>query len=117
MVPTSQPIQGDHDFKSPTPDHATIVKVLVLVSVFGWVFFGVMSILCINGRGRAGRWVPEWYLDSRGSAWNRASVVTWWIAVVVLWPVILPVLVLRVGFKGMLRHCRGREVEDGREEK
>ncbi|KAH8729730.1 hypothetical protein BGZ61DRAFT_475305 [Ilyonectria robusta] len=55
MVPTSMPLEGDQDFKSATPDPTTVVKVLILVSVFGWVFFGIMSILCINGRGRAGR--------------------------------------------------------------
>ncbi|KAF7543432.1 hypothetical protein G7Z17_g10747 [Cylindrodendrum hubeiense] len=117
MVPTSLPIQGDKDFKSATPDPATTVKVLILVSAFGWVFFGVMSILCINGRGRAGRWVPEWYLDSHGSRWDRAAVVAWWVTVVVLWPVILPALVVGMGVKGMVRHCRGRELDDGRDEK
>lgn len=117
MVPTSIPLGGDHDFKSATPDPTTVVKVLILVSVFGWVFFGIMSILCINGRGRAGRWVPEWYLDSRGSRWDLVAVVAWWVTVMVLWPIILPALVVRMGVKGMVRHCRRGEVEDGREDK
>lgn len=117
MVPTSMSLEGDQDFKSATPDPTTVVKVLILVSVFGWVFFGIMSILCINGRGRAGRWVPEWYLDSRGSRWDLVAVVAWWVTVMVLWPIILPALVVRMGVKGMVRHCRRGEVEDGREDK
>ncbi|KAG6026813.1 hypothetical protein E4U41_001163 [Claviceps citrina] len=71
-------------------DAGSTAEVLVPISVLGWVVFGAMCILCINGRGRAGRWVPEWYLDSGGTRWDKAAVGAWWLAVMVLWPVILP---------------------------
>ncbi|KAH6894458.1 hypothetical protein B0T10DRAFT_480509 [Thelonectria olida] len=103
----SSPAEGEHDFKSPAPDHSTIIKVLALVSVVGWVFFGIMSITCINGQGRAGRWVPEWYLDARGTRRDKMALVIWWMAVVFLWPVILAVLVIKNGVRGMVLHCKG----------
>lgn len=115
-APQPEPNQGEHDFNSPTPDRSTIVKLLTLVSVFGWVFFGIMSIMCINGQGRAGRWVPEWYLDARGSRWDKTMVVIWWAAVVLVWPVILPALVVKNGVRGMVKHCRGRGGRDERDE-
>lgn len=49
-------------------------QILIPISVAAWILFGASCILCINGKGRAGRWVPEWYLDSRGSHWDRAMV-------------------------------------------
>lgn len=70
------------------------LQVLIPISVAAWVLFGASCILCINGKGRAGRWVPEWYLDSEGSHWDRALVAAWWLAVMLLWPVILPVLLV-----------------------
>ncbi|KAF7559123.1 hypothetical protein G7046_g5019 [Stylonectria norvegica] len=88
-------LPASHDYDSNMPDPHTLTKVLVLVTVFGWLVFGIICILCINGRGRAGRWVPEWYLDSEGRPADKAAVVTWWVAVVMLWPAILPVLMVR----------------------
>ncbi|ODA81593.1 hypothetical protein RJ55_00093 [Drechmeria coniospora] len=69
-----------------------IWKVLIPVSVLGWFTFGVICILCLNGRGRAGRWVPEWYLDSDRARKYKLAVVAWWLVVLVMWPVILPLL-------------------------
>lgn len=80
-------------------DPRAIVRVLIPVSIAGWLLFGVICILCINGRGKAGRWIPEWYLDSEGTRRDRALVVGWWVVVIVLWPVILPVLVVRKGVR------------------
>lgn len=93
--PTSITDPSDHDFDSLTPSPSTLTEILVLVTVFGWLLFGIISILCINGRGRAGRWVPEWYLDSNGTKRDRAAVVGWWATVVLFWPVIWPVVVVR----------------------
>jgi hypothetical protein len=71
-----------------------IIKVLIPISVLGWIAFGAICILCINGHGRAGRWIPEWYLDSAGTPWDKAAVVAWWLAVVFGWPLILPGVVI-----------------------
>ncbi|OAA50702.1 hypothetical protein NOR_01152 [Metarhizium rileyi] len=71
-----------------------IVKVLIPISVVGWILFGAICILCINGHGRAGRWIPEWYLDSDGSRWDKAAVGAWWLAVIFGWPLILPGVVV-----------------------
>lgn len=73
-------------------DPRAIVRVLIPISIAGWLLFGVICILCINGRGKLGRWIPEWYLDSDGTRRDKAMVVMWWMAVMVFWPLILPVL-------------------------
>ncbi|KAL6893059.1 hypothetical protein HDV57DRAFT_513296 [Trichoderma longibrachiatum] len=94
-------------------DPRAIVRVLIPVSIAGWLLSGVICILCINGRGKAGRWIPEWYLDSEGTRRDRALVVGWWAAVMLLWPVILPVLAGRWvvgvvrGWVGFLRESGG----------
>ncbi|PNY27271.1 Uncharacterized protein TCAP_02803 [Tolypocladium capitatum] len=91
-------------------DEQAIWKVLIPVSVFGWLTFGVICILCLNGRGKAGRWVPEWYLDSHRTGRDKGLVAAWWIAVVVMWPVILPLLGLRkLGMWAAKRVRRGRQ--------
>lgn len=76
-------------------DPKSIIRVLIPISIAGWLLFSVICILCINGKGKLGRWVPEWYLDSQATKRDKALVMLWWIAVMVLWPVILPVLLLR----------------------
>ncbi|KAH6605932.1 hypothetical protein Trco_005085 [Trichoderma cornu-damae] len=76
-------------------DPSAIVRVLIPISIAGWLLFGVICILCINGRGKLGRWIPEWYLDSEGTGRDKAVVVLWWAAVIALWPAILPVLLVR----------------------
>ncbi|KAH7157419.1 hypothetical protein B0J13DRAFT_617516 [Dactylonectria estremocensis] len=58
-------------------DPSMTLKILILASSFGWFFFGVMSILFINNQGRAGRWIPEWYLDSRVSRWDMLLVINY----------------------------------------
>ncbi|KAF1729634.1 hypothetical protein CRV24_010172 [Beauveria bassiana] len=88
------------DYTSPhesinSPGEA--VRLLVPISVAAWVLVGSGCILCINGgKGRAGGyWVPKWYLDAEGTRRDKALVVAWWLAVLLLWPVILPALLLR----------------------
>ncbi|KHO01591.1 uncharacterized protein MAM_00592 [Metarhizium album ARSEF 1941] len=75
-------------------EHHNIIRVLIPISVAGWILFGAICILCINGHGRAGRWVPEWYLDSEGTRWDKAAVGAWWLVVLFGWPVILPGVVV-----------------------
>lgn len=76
-------------------DKLGLFQVLIPISVVGWTLCGAACILCINGRGKAGRWVPEWYLDSQGTRTNKTMVVLWWLAVMLLWPLILPLLMVR----------------------
>ncbi|XWW98465.1 hypothetical protein V2A60_006465 [Cordyceps javanica] len=83
-----------NDFNSPDPSGLGPLRVLIPVTAAAWVLFGAGCILCINGKGRAGRWVPEWYLDSDGTRRDKASVAAWWLAVLLLWPVILPALLV-----------------------
>ncbi|KAM3509518.1 hypothetical protein MY11210_006289 [Beauveria gryllotalpidicola] len=87
------------DSLGPSPDHIdspdAALRLLVPVSAAAWVLVGGACILCINGKGRAGRWVPKWYLDSEGTRRDKALVAAWWLGVLLLWPVILPVLLLR----------------------
>lgn len=64
--------------------------------------------------------MPEWYLDSEGKRSDKALVGVWWLAVMVLWPVILPILLLgKLGKKvrKVVRKMRRREVDDGVSEK
>ncbi|KAG5996902.1 hypothetical protein E4U52_005511 [Claviceps spartinae] len=95
------------DMKNPSnyykPDN--IVKVLIPISIVGWLAFGAICVLCLNGHGRAGRWIPEWYLDSGGSRWDKAAVGAWWLAVVFAWPVILPSVAVR-SLSGRVRRWR-----------
>lgn len=86
----------------------------------GWLLFGASCILCINGKGRAGRWVPEWYLDSEGKRADKALVGMWWLAVMVLWPVILPALLvgkLVKKVRKVVRKMSRGKAEDGVSEK
>lgn len=93
-------------------DPRAILRVLIPISIAGWLLFGVVCILCINGQGRLGRWIPEWYLDSEGTRWDKAMVVLWWVAVMVFWPLILPVLFVRKGVCLVKRWTtRGREAQ------
>ncbi|KAJ2973259.1 hypothetical protein NQ176_g6710 [Zarea fungicola] len=107
LVTTRPPNNGD-DF-SVNDSGISAFRVLIPVSTIAWLLFGAACILCINGKGKAGRWVPEWYLDSRSSRWNKVLVVVWWLAVVVLWPVLLPVLLVGKVVKKVTKMVKKRE--------
>lgn len=107
--PPPPPPANEMTYRDGIYTEQAIWKVLIPVSVFGWLTFGVICILCINGRGKAGRWVPEWYLDSDRTGRDKGLVAVWWFAVVVMWPVILPLLGLR-----KLGVCITRRVRKGR---
>ncbi len=95
--PTPFPLHtpsDNHLHRSPSEAGLGAFRILIPISVAGWVLFGASAILCINGKGRAGRWVPEWYLDSAGTRRDRAMVAAWWLAVLLLWPVIVPVVLV-----------------------
>ncbi|QYS96004.1 hypothetical protein H0G86_003268 [Trichoderma simmonsii] len=101
ITPNSTARSGPHtmghmiDGEGTAFEPKAIMRVLIPISIAGWLLFGVICILCINGKGKLGRWVPKWYLDSQATKRDKALVMLWWIAVMVLWPVILPVLLLR----------------------
>lgn len=41
------------------------LKLALSLTVTGYIMMGVICILCINGSsGRAGWWIPEWFLDT-----------------------------------------------------
>ncbi|EEU47192.1 uncharacterized protein NECHADRAFT_77401 [Fusarium vanettenii 77-13-4] len=91
MVPGGSSVDLPEDskkFNSHSPDPQTITKIVITAWVVGWFVFGIISILVINGNGRAGRWVPEWYLDSRGKMKHKLAVLGWWVFVVLFWPLI-----------------------------
>lgn len=73
-----------------------VLEILIPISVAAWIMMGVACVLCINGKqGRAGRWIPEWYLDSSSASCNKGLVVLWWVAVMLLWPALLPVQIVK----------------------
>lgn len=96
-------------------DSSALWKLLIPISVCGWLTFGVICILCLNGQGRAGRWVPEWYLDSDRTRRDKLAVVLWWFAVLIMWPVILPLMgvrsLLHHGKKSVEKRSRKRRVQ------
>lgn len=125
MIPVATP-RDDHDgtFVAPTPVSRSgagdasdgALGVLIPISVAGWLLFGASCILCINGKGRAGRWVPEWYLDSGGKRRDMAMVGAWWLAVMLLWPIILPVLLVGKLVKSAKRAaCKRKKRQDDEE--
>lgn len=95
-------------------EHHNILKVLIPVSVLGWIVFGAICILCINGHGRAGRWIPEWYLDSEGTRWDKTAVGAWWLAVIFGWPLILPGVVVGSLSKKIKTWCAERKLDKER---
>lgn len=119
-LPKSVPIDQIED--PPTPyDYSHIIKVLIPVSIVGWILFGIICILCINGKGRAGYWVPEWYLDSAGARRDKIGVVLWWAGVILLWPGILPALAIskttaKIGKKLAERRERAKGKTEARDE-
>lgn len=116
----------DHDFDSNMPDHTTLVKVLATVSAFGWLLFGIISILFVNGPGRrrgfVGTWAPEWYLGSERTRRDKSRVGAWWVGVILLWPGILLVFVatklgrcLGKRWKGVRNKMRQKDEETAEE--
>lgn len=89
--------------KSTNPGPDTILKVVASVSTVGWIMFGLISVVSLNARGRAGRWVPEWYLDSEGTRWAKLSVLLWWTCVVLFWPIIWVVYLVGITWRAIKR--------------
>ncbi|CAM1502410.1 Fc.00g043940.m01.CDS01 [Cosmosporella sp. VM-42] len=105
---------GDHDFNSPSPDQDSLTSILVSVTVIGWLVFGIIIVICTNSRGRAGCWVPEWYLDCQGTRKDKAAVAAWWIVITLFWPVLGPVLAARKCGKFIINRTK-RKAETVRE--
>ena len=59
---------------------------------------GIICVLVLNSLGAhtsGFRWMPVWYhYSNRGRCWAVMEPVAWWGGVVLLWPVLLPALVL-----------------------
>lgn len=56
---------------APSPP-SDILKILLPVTVVGWLNMGLICILSINGSsGRGGWWKPEWYLDTQHTRKDR----------------------------------------------
>ncbi|KAF9762856.1 hypothetical protein IL306_003325 [Fusarium sp. DS 682] len=85
---------NDNVLNSTSPGPHTTLKIVAAISTVGWIVSGLISGLCLNGRGKAGRWVPEWYLDSNGTIWAKLAVAGWWMFVILFWPGIWVVYVI-----------------------
>lgn len=108
----------------PDPD---LINVLAPITAAGWILFGVICVLCVNGRGRAGRWIPEWYLDTKQLRRDKVELACWYFCVLVLWPALLPLLALRsigswvkgwkcfggMGFKGLRKENKKTMTNEG----
>ncbi|KAF5023223.1 hypothetical protein F66182_4731 [Fusarium sp. NRRL 66182] len=105
---------NDSVLNTSSPSPRSTLKIVAATWASGWMVFGVITVVCINSQGRAGRWVPEWYLDSEGSRWDKLAVAGWWICVLLFWPVIwIGCLVKMIGRgigKGVKR-LRGKKSE------
>ncbi|KAK4073829.1 hypothetical protein Trihar35433_3303 [Trichoderma harzianum] len=65
ITPNSTARSGPHtmghmmDGEGTAFEPKAIMRVLIPISIAGWLLFGVICILCINGKGKLGRWVPK----------------------------------------------------------
>ncbi|KAL6918169.1 hypothetical protein FSHL1_009600 [Fusarium sambucinum] len=112
------PRHTDDVLKSPNPGPDATLKIVAAVWAFGWIMFGLISVVSLNARGKAGYWVPEWYLDSEGTKWAKLSVATWWACVVLFWPIIWIVYLVGITWRAIKRGYgnwkkRKMECEDG----
>ncbi|UZP37122.1 hypothetical protein NXS19_004938 [Fusarium pseudograminearum] len=97
------PRHTDDVLKSTNPSPDTTLKIVAAVWAVGWIMFGIISVVSLNARGRAGKWVPEWYLDSDGTKWAKLSVAAWWTFVVLFWPLIWIVYLVGITWRAMKR--------------
>ncbi|KAF4435377.1 hypothetical protein F53441_13530 [Fusarium austroafricanum] len=95
--------------------HKTI-RIVAAMSALGWLVFGLISGLCINGSGKCGRWIPKWYLDSSGNKKAKLAVAGWWTCVILLWPIIWVVYLITGAGRAIrslfLRCMKRRKSED-----
>ncbi|EKJ70305.1 hypothetical protein FPSE_09522 [Fusarium pseudograminearum CS3096] len=97
------PRHTDDVLKSTNPSPDTTLKIVAAVWAVGWIMFGIISVVSLNARGRAGKWVPEWYLDSDGTKWAKLSVAAWWTFVVLFWPLIWIVYLVGITWRAIKR--------------
>ncbi|KAM0191010.1 hypothetical protein ACHAPA_002838 [Fusarium lateritium] len=83
--------------KSTSPGPRNTIKIVVAAWIVGWFVFGLISIICLSGRRKAGRWVPEWYLNCDSSTGSgKLCVLGWWTFVLLFWPIIWVIVLLGV---------------------
>ncbi|KAF4950268.1 hypothetical protein FGADI_8319 [Fusarium gaditjirri] len=70
------------------------IRLVAAITTSGWITFGLIIGLVLNTRGKASSFVPEWYLDSNGSAWAKLAVAAWWVFIILFWPAVCAVYVI-----------------------
>ncbi|SPJ85118.1 uncharacterized protein FTOL_10974 [Fusarium torulosum] len=107
---------NDDVLKSSSPSPRNTVKIVAAMWTCGWLVFGLISIICLNGRSKAGRWVPEWYLDYSSMRWAKLGVMGWWICVLLFWPIIWLIVLFGVTGRAIKkRFAKWRESKKERE--
>ncbi|KAJ4254468.1 hypothetical protein NW762_010067 [Fusarium torreyae] len=74
------------DYSTLAP--GTTLKVTTAVTVVGYLVFGLMSAMFINGRAQGGRWAPEWYRESNKAGYENLGLALWWIGILFFWPLV-----------------------------
>ena len=90
------------------------IRLVAAITTSGWITFGLIMGLVLNARGKASSFVPEWYLDSNGSAWAKLAVAVWWISIILFWPVICVVYVILAagrGVRNLFLKCGGKRMQ------
>ncbi|KAF4945898.1 hypothetical protein FSARC_14326 [Fusarium sarcochroum] len=100
LMPRDEPIH-DNVLEDVMLDSNTTLKIGVAVTVVGWLIFGLISCLTINSGGKAGRFVPEWYIKSNKKGSDKLAVTGWWIGILLFWPIIWMVYLIRAAEKGV----------------
>ncbi|KAF5670490.1 hypothetical protein FHETE_4397 [Fusarium heterosporum] len=106
---------NDNVLNSSSPSPRTTLKIVAAMWACGWLVFGLISIISLNGRGRAGRWVPEWYLDYNSTKWAKLAVIGWWVCVMLFWPIIWVIVLF--GATGRIIKKRIAEWKEARKER
>ncbi|KAH7185959.1 uncharacterized protein B0J16DRAFT_343020 [Fusarium flagelliforme] len=75
---------NDNPLKSVNPSPDTTLKIVTSVWVVGWLVFG-------------------WYLDTDGKKRAKLSVATWWVCVLLFWPIIWIIYLVGITWRAIKR--------------